>query len=464
VSTSSVRDPFVVVDVDDELVLAQIGEERLALPLETYLSRGLLALAIVLVLWVGVRLAVDSPNYGTGSELYQVAFAEQIAQHGTPPVLGKDSFEVDPTGALPRRTVAIRGLEPPVSGPPVAAVNVPYPQQLSLERPYLFYLVAPVSWVVPWRHRLLALRLLCVLVTCLSVGFLWAAVREAWPANPLAAGVAAIVLATMSGLVAAFATFQPEAWVLALWCAGMWLVLRDARRRACSAWTVAVWTAATCMSSVAVPAAVAAIVYTSARARGAGERGHRVLARLAAVLAPTLVWVVWNLHAYGDPWPLNVVAGSPNRPRKWHGLTQVLESIFGVNRGTFDGIYNAGVPPLTRLDARPAGFVAVSLAIALVMALLTGRIAFARLGLARFGVLLVASFLSIYLTLFLSTVVAGAQVDYGASQFAGYAAAWAGVAGIGFTAPLGGRRWLAPAAIAGLTLALVLVMLRTPVA
>ncbi len=63
-----------------------------------------------------------------------------------------------------------------------------YAQLLALERPYAYYLAAPVSWVVPWYHRLLALRLLCVALMCLSVGFLWAAVREAWPANPLAAG------------------------------------------------------------------------------------------------------------------------------------------------------------------------------------------------------------------------------------------------------------------------------------
>ena len=78
--------------------------------------------------------------------------------------------------------------------------------------------------------------------------------------------------------------------------------------------------------------------------------------------------------------------------------------------------------------------------------------------------LLVGSFLSIYLTLFVSMVVAGASVDFGAPHFGGYAAAWAGVAGIGFTAPLTGRRWLAVAATGGLTLALVLLLLQTPVA
>jgi hypothetical protein len=462
-STASMRDPFTVADADAELPLARLGEERMPLPLEMYMSRGLLALSLVLILWVGVRLAVDTPNFGPGTEAYQVAYAEQIAQHGTPPILGKDWFEIDPRGALPPRTVAIRRLEPPSVGRPTLVPRAPYPQALAFERPYAYYLVAPVSWVVPWYHRLVALRLLCVALMCLSVGFLWLAVREAWPANPLAAGVAAVVLATMSGLVSAFAAFQPDALLLALWCAGMWLLLRDARHRRCSAWTVAAWTAATCVSSVAVPAAVASIAYLSLRARGPGLPG-RLLARLTAVLSPTVAWVLWNLHAYGNAWPLNIDAAGAARPRDWHILTQVLRPIFIANTNIFNGLYNAGLAPLTRLDQRPSGFVAASVAVALLMAFLRGQIAFARLAVARFAVLVVGSFLSIYLTLFLSEVVAGASVDFGAPPFGGYAAAWAGVAGIGFTAPLVGRRWLAVAATGALTLALVLLLLQTPVA
>lgn len=460
-STAATRDPFSVADVEAELPLARLGEERLALSLETYLSRGLLALSIVLVLWVGVRLAIHTPNDGPAIEAFQVAYAEQIAEHGTPPVLGKDYFEIDPQGALPPRTVAVRRLEPTGVSPPTFVKGGRYVQQLALERPYAYYLVAPVTWILSWYHRLLALRLLCVALMCVSVGFLWAAVREAWPANPLAAGVAAIVFATMSGIVSSFAAFQPEALLLTLWCAGMWLVLRDGRRRTCSAWTVAAWTAATCVSSVAVPAAVAAIVYTAARAYGL--RSRRVLARLAVVLVPTLVWVLWNLHVYGDPWPLNVVPGGPDHPRNWHVLTQVLTPVFFIHSTLVSGAYNAGLPPLTHSDERAAGFVGAAVGVALAVALLNGRIAFARLALARFGALMVGSFLSIYLTLFLSMAVAGAGVDFGVARFGGYVAAWAGVAGIGFTAPLGGRRWLAPVAVGALALALTLLVLKTPV-
>ena len=136
--------------------------------------------------------------------------------------------------------------------------------------------------VVPWNHRVLALRLFSILCTLAGVVFLWAAVREAWPANPLAAGLAALVLGTMSGLVGGFATFDPDSLLLTLWCAGMWLGLRDWRARRCSGWTVAALTAATCVSSVAVPAALAAVL-------GLGWRAglhRRVAGRLAARARP----------------------------------------------------------------------------------------------------------------------------------------------------------------------------------
>jgi hypothetical protein len=313
---------------------------------------------------------------------------------------------------------------------------------------------------VPWNHRILALRLLCILLACAGIGFLWAAVREAWPANPLAAGVAAVTVGTMSGLVEGFAAVQPAALLFALWCAGMWLVLRDLRRRTQSVWTVAVWAAATCVSSVAVPAAVLAVVCISLR----GDRHvGRLVARLAAVLASTVVWAIWNLHAYGDPWPLNVpLTGTPLRPRNWHGLTAALAPIFDVGHGLFDELYSSGIAPVRQLDERPESFVVTVVAIALVLALFSGRIAYARLALARFGTLMLASFVCVYLTLFVSGVVAGAAGDYSADRFGGFAAAWAGVVGIAVTAPFIGRRRLGLVVAVMFTFVLVAAMLRSP--
>jgi hypothetical protein len=464
-SGTAIRDPFEVADIELELPLDQIGDERPSPQLETWVGRGLLVLAVLLALVVDLRLANAAPNYQAGNEAANVAYLEQVALHGTPPVLGKDSFEIDPKGALPPRTIAIRRLQPPTHhAAPAVIANAVYPQQLALERPSAYYVAAPIAWVVPWQHRVLALRLFGVLLTGLSIAFLWAAVREAWPANPLAAGVAAIVLATMGGLIASFVLFQPEALLLTLWCAGMWLALRDARRRACNWSTVAVWAGATFVSSVAVPAAVAVVAFLTFRAFEPVARSRQLILRVSAVLASTVVWIIWNLHAYGDVWPLNTVPGAPDRPRDWHQLRVVLDEVFGVNRGVFDGIYTAGLPPLTRHAQAPAGVVAGVLAIALLWSLLSGRIAFARRALARVGTLLLVSFLSIYLTLFVSSVVAGAQVDYGANHFGGYAAAWAGVVGVGFTAPFGGRRRLGLVAVAILTVVLASVLLKTPIA
>jgi hypothetical protein len=341
---------------------------------------------------------------------------------------------------------------------------VQYPQAYGLERPYPYYAAVPVSWIVPWSHRILALRLLSMLAACAALVFLWAAVREAWPANPLAAGAGAVTLGTMSGLVEGFAAVQPEALLLALWCAGMWLVLRDQRRRSCSVATVATWAAATCVSSVALPAAILAVGVLSLRADQPGARLGRLAVRLGAVLASTVAWAIWNLHAYGDVWPLNVpLTGTPLRPRNWHGLTSLLAPIFDVNHAIFDDLYASGIAPVRQLDERPESFVAVVVSVALVVALYSGGIAYARLALARFGALMLASFVCIYVTLFVSGVVAAAPGNYAGSHFGGYAAAWAGVVGIAGTAPLIGHRRLSVVAVGLFTLVLVAAMLRSPV-
>jgi hypothetical protein len=181
------------------------------------------------------------------------------------------------------------------------------------------------------------------------------------------------------------------------------------------------------------------------------------------VLLSTVLWVIWNLHAYGSVWPLDVpLTGTPLRPRNWHGLTSVFAPIFDVNHGFFDDLYSSGIAPVRQLDERPESFVVVVVAIALVAALLSGGIAYARFALARFGALMLASFVCIYLTLFVSGVVAGTMADYAASHFSGYAAAWAGVVGIAGTAPLVGHRRLGLAAVGLFTLVLVASMLRSP--
>jgi hypothetical protein len=456
------HDPFEVVGAPAERSLSRLADDRTSFSLETWLGRGLLVLALVAALVCDLRLVHDTPSYAPDNEANRVALTQYIASHGTPPVLGKDFYVVDPTGVVPPHTTVLRRMTAGSSA--TTQVGVRSPQVYGLDRPGAYYLALPVSWIVPWSHRILAFRLLAILCVCAAIAFLWAAVREAWPANPVAAGTAAVVLATMSGLVEGFVVFQQDGVLLALWCAGMWLVLRDLRLRRCSAWAVAVCALATCVSSSAVPAAIAAVVVLSLRAESTRDRARLLALRLGAVLAPTVAWVAWNLHAYGDPWPLNValVPGQPDRVRNWHQITSPLGTVYGVSVGIFDDLYASGVAPLRHLDQRPETIVALVFVLALGWALWSGRVALARLALARFGVLMLASFVSIYGTIFIASVFAAAPMDSGMTRFAGYAAAWAGVAGIGLTAPLVGRRRLTIVAVGLLTLVLVGLMVQAP--
>jgi hypothetical protein len=266
----------------------------------------------------------------------------------------------------------------------------------------------------------------------------------------------------MSGLVEAYSAYQPTAIMFALWCAGMWLVLRDLRLRRCSAWTVATVAATTLASPVALPAAVAAAVVLSVRA--AGARGRLLALRVMAVLVPTIVWFIWNLHAYGDPWPLNVsaVAGQPDRVRNWHALTAIIAPVSTISESVFDQLYASGASPYRIGNQRPEAFVAIVFVSALAWALWSGRISRARLALARFGPLMLASFLSIFVTSFIASVVAVGPMDHPEFLFSGYAAAWAGVAGIGIAAPLAGHRRLTLVGVSLVSAVLLEIMLRSP--
>ena len=409
-SATQLRDPFEVADVDLELSLARLEEDPGAPALETWVGRVLLLVAIALVLVVDLRLANASPTYQAGQEAWNVAYLEQIAQHGTPPVMGKDTFEIDPTGPLPPRTVAIRGLERPVHGAaPFVFANTQMPQLLAFERPGGYYLVAPIAWVVPWHDRVLVLRLLSILLICVSLGFLWAAVREAWPRNPLAAGLATMVFASMGGLISTYALFQPQVLMLPLWCAGLWLAVRDGRRRTCSWSTVLVWAAATCISSLPLPAAIAIVVYLARARRGAGVPA-RTPARVPRDGAgpDDRVGRCGTCTRTGTCGPSTRRPTGPSGHRDWQVLRAVLDQVGAVNRAIFDSLYIAGLPPVTRAALATAPFVAGVLACALVWALLSGRIAAARLPLARTGALVLVSFASAYLTLFIESVAAGA--------------------------------------------------------
>src|SRR5262249_28230503 len=155
-SALETRDPFAVADVAREQAEAPLADDRASLPLEVWLGRALLAVALLAVLVCDLRLIHDQANYQPDNEANRVAFVQHVADHGTPPILGKDRYVIDPTGRVPSRTTVLHRMGQSGS---VAAGTV-YAQVLGIDRPYAYYVAAPVALVVPWEHRILALRLL----------------------------------------------------------------------------------------------------------------------------------------------------------------------------------------------------------------------------------------------------------------------------------------------------------------
>ena len=418
----------------------------------------MLGVALVLVACAGTSQA-RSAIYGPIDEVYHVGYVERVASSGLPPTNG-DGIVAGPANHVAPGDVVLEPAQP--FGYPVDFVTGSRLTQLELvQAPLYYYAVAPLALALDSDRTVFALRMASVAFLLAAVVLVFMAVRVSTPERPLAAGLAAIFVGTMSGLTFTLSQVQNCALLITMFALVYWLLWREIPRRRASYWLAIATGCLIATQIVAAPFAVAAIVWACWRAVGPSPSSFKVVARfalprLAVAAAPIAIWLLWIVSQYRSAFPggggLSVPAVAPGVPRP--SLADVLPSLSsGVTEPFFD-FWGVGFAPRVP-DYRPGPLLCLSLVISAAVLLWYGMAETMRKQLAAWIGLALVAFISAYGTLFLVAVRYGGNASYTGRYFVGVAVAWAALVAISIDAAASRRTWLARAVSVVLSLALV---------
>ena len=262
--------------------------------------------AIAVASAVGVSHAYSQPVYGPIDEVSHTAYAFHVGAFGVPPVFGRDRAFMGRKGiGLGLRDVDIPRPEK-ASAPIPIGPNGQFDQVEAIQPPLYYYVVAPLTWFGAGDGAVIALRLAGVLMVAVSVLLAFVAVFEL-TGDGLAAGFAAMVLATLSGITDFLSQVQNDALLLPLGGAIFWLLWRGLQRRALTWPLVAASAAISITHVVAVPmAALAVLVVGALEIRRAPQRSLIVAIKVVSAVLPLLAWVGTNVIRYGSLLPHDV--------------------------------------------------------------------------------------------------------------------------------------------------------------
>jgi 4-amino-4-deoxy-L-arabinose transferase-like glycosyltransferase len=415
---------------------------------DLWLARVMLGVALVVCLGLGVQHARHDAAFGPIDEVYHVAYAEHVANTGEPPVFGRDTVVHD---AKPTSTDTV--VRAPESGgfPPGWPPGQRLGQVEAIQPPLYYYVLAPIAWVVPWHHRVGAYRTATIMLVAAGIGFLYAAVRLSAPERPLAAGLAAVVLASMSGINYALSEVQNDGLLLGLFCVDYWAFIRWREGRGSGRWVALVSGLLVMTQLVAGPIALGLTVLSAGLPglKGARARTRRLASRLALFVAPAVPWVLWNLWQYHYLWPVSVTKGGPAGPSQAPQLDQLLPLVTTAAEQQFHEFWSIGfIPPNS--DLRPPALLAFAIGASAVCLLMRDRLQPEGRRIATWLGLMLAAFASSYAVIVFSSIKTGGSVSFVGRYFVGVAVAYAAVAGLAITAALERREWLQRiAAVAG---------------
>ena len=296
------------------------------------------------------------------------------------------------------------------------------PQVEFIQPPLYYYLLAPVALAVSSDRTLFALRLASVAFILGALLFVFLAVRETAPDRPLAAGLAAVILGTMSGLTFTLSQVQNDALLIAMFALVFWLLCRDVSRRRAGYGLAAAVGLLAVTQIVAIPFGAAALVWACWRAIGRpanalASAARFALPRLAVAAAPLGLWVAWNLGKYHSPFPggggLSLSSGGP---RAGPGLTDALVAAQAAVSESFNDFWAVGFAPRL-LDARPAALLCSAFVVGGITVLASDAVKEVRVRLATWAALAAVAFLSTYGTIFLAVVRSGGLVSFTGRYF-----------------------------------------------
>jgi hypothetical protein len=295
--------------------------------------------AILLAMSTGAAHAFHQPVYGPIDEVSHTAYAFHVGKYGVPPVLGRDRAFIGRHGvALGARDVDIP--EPQKAGSPIPiGPNGVFGQPEAIQAPLYYYLVAPLTWFSSGTPAVIAMRLAGVVMVMVGVLLAFVAVIEL-TGDALAAGFAAMVLATLNGVTDFLSQVQNDALLLPLGGALFWLFWRGLRSRTLT-WPLVLVSAALAVTHVvAIPlAAVAVIVVGALEIQRIPARLPGVLVRALVAAVPLLVWLASNVVRYGSLFPRDVTAAPGLFDHNNHQVLQLPGLAYPVLNAIIGGAY-----------------------------------------------------------------------------------------------------------------------------
>jgi Dolichyl-phosphate-mannose-protein mannosyltransferase len=434
--------------------------------IDLQIARALLVLSLALVAIYGSAVARHVPVYGPIDEIFHVAYVQKVADSGHPPVVGQGLIIGLGQKAPTSVDVVIRGLDHPVDPKtgkhvtPVFPDGTTFAQNEAIQPPLYYVAMAPIALLVPWSQRVLVMRLAGTVFVMLALILLYLAVREVSPHRPIAAGLAASILATMSGLTSLLSQVQNDALLLPLSAALLWLLARDLRSGRAGLLMPLIAGATIVTQLIAGPAAVVAVLVALAADRQLRALSWRsrawlriVVPRLAIFALPVLPWVAFNLYEYHWLWPISTGPAAAPASRNTALLEHVVELLYSAAFAVYGSLW-LHLWPVLATDLRTPAVIAFAGLAALVVGLSSGELLRERRRLAFWIAAALVSFASAFAVLLANAVSVGGSPDFVARYFVAYACAYAALVGTAVASMASGRPWLVRGAACAFALVL----------
>jgi hypothetical protein len=344
---------------------------------DLWIARALGLIAIGLVLLIGIRHAVDQPIYGPIDEAYHLGYVQKVADTGKPPMLGRDQI-VLAHHTFTRYQVVLPGPEKGTAPLPYDPTYLTLNQEEAIQPPLYYYVVAPIVWFTRGADKVYAVRIASTILNALGVLLLFVVLRRTLRRQPLAAGIAAVVLATFTGITYLLSEVQNDALLLPVCVLLIWGFLHDLEKRRVSVWHALAAGAAAATQLIAVPLGAATLLIAAlygAHGLPRGRELRRLWLPFVLYVGPLSTWVALNYHRYHSLIPVHPVI--PGAPAAGHATTSELyrrtfELLITSPSTILQTSYLPLYPP-SSVDFRPAGLLLVAGLVALALVLFRQR-------------------------------------------------------------------------------------------
>jgi hypothetical protein len=339
---------------------------------DLWIARVLGLAAVGLVLLIGIHHSLDQPIYGPIDEAYHAGYVQKVADTGKPPMLGRDQIVLAHPTFTPFQ-VELPGPRGGTAPLPFDPVHFTLNQEEAIQPPLYYYVVAPVAWFTSGPDKIEALRIASCVLEAIGVLLLFLMLRATSRREPLAAGIAAVVLSTFTGITYLLSEVQNDALLLPVCVLLLWGFLHDIERRRVSVWHALAAGAAAATQLIAVPlGAVTLLVAALCGARGIprGRELRRLWLPFVLYVGPLSTWILLNLHRYHSLIPVYPPGDGSS------GATATTSALF---KRTFELLHSAPdvilqtsylpMEPLAAVDFRPAGLLLISVGAALALVL-----------------------------------------------------------------------------------------------